>query len=230
MVDRARRSLLFTASAAAALAGAPGPAWAATDQQLVVDRARIVVEGFLNDTDFAKMRVYVQNAYAVLIIPDLLKGGFFIGVEHGTGVLLARDAQSGSWSEPAFFDLWGGSFGIQFGGQSSEAIFTVMNPGALQKLLTTRFKLGADASVAVGQLGAGVGASTTVQFGEDVYVFARNQGLFGGLAVDGTYVASRDAWNETFYGQPLTASQIVLERAAPEVPGTQDLRTALTGF
>ena len=229
MIDRARRSLLSSACAVAALTVASGAA-RASDEQLVIDRARIVVEGFLNDTEFAKMRVYVQNAYAVLIVPDLLKGGFFIGVEHGTGVLLARDPQSGSWSQPAFFDLWGGSFGIQFGGQTSEAIFTVMNPGALQKLLTSNFKLGADASVAVGQLGAGVGASTTVQFGEDVYVFARNRGLFGGLAVDGTYIGSRDDWNKIFYGQPLTASQIVLQRAAPEVPGTQDLRTSLAGF
>ena len=138
------------------------------------------------------MRVYVQNAYGVLIIPDLLKGGFFVGVEHGTGVLLARDPQSGDWSEPAFFDLWGGSFGLQFGGQTSDAIFTLMNPGAVQKLLTSRFQIGADASVAVGELGAGVGAGTTVQFGEDIYAFARNMGLFGGLALDGTYVKPRD--------------------------------------
>ena len=178
-----------------------------------------MVEEFLNDTDFAKMRVYVQNAYAVLIIPDLLKGGFFIGVEHGTGVLLARDPQSGSWSEPAFFDIWGGSFGLQFGGQTSDAIFTLMNPGALQKLLTSKFQIGADASVAVGELGAGVGAGTTVQFGEDVYAFARNKGLFGGLALDGTYAQSRDDWNKIFYGQPLTASQIVLERAGTRGAG-----------
>ena len=89
MVDRARRTFLL--SAAAAASRPPGPGQAETEQQLVVDKARIVVESFLNDTDFAKMRVYVQNAYGVLIIPDLLKGGFFIGVEHGTGVLLARD-------------------------------------------------------------------------------------------------------------------------------------------
>ncbi len=228
MIDRARRALLCSAAATAAIATMTGPAWANSDQQLVVDKARIVVESFLNDTDFAKMRVYVQNAFAVLVIPDLLKGGFFIGVEHGTGVLLARDPQSGAWSEPAFYDVWGGSFGLQFGGQSSDAIFTVMNPGALQKLLTSRFQFGADASVAVGQLGAGVGAGTTVQFGEDVYAFARNQGLFGGLALDGTYALPRDAWNEAFYGQPLTAEQIVIQRTAPETVGTQALRDALS--
>ena len=70
----------------------------------------------------------------------------------------------------------------------------------------------------------GVGAGTTVQFGEDVYAFARNMGLYGGLALDGTYAMPRDDWNQAFYGQPLTAQQIVLKRMAPEVPGTQDLR------
>src|SRR5687767_1332766 len=180
MVHRARRSFLLSASAAAGLMALPARA-RANEEQLVIDKARIVVESFLNDTTFAKMRVYVQNAYGVLIIPNLLKGGFFIGVEHGTGVLLGRDPQSGAWSEPAFFDLWGGSFGLQFGGQTSDAIFTLMNQGAIQKLLTARFQLGADASVAVGELGGGVGAGTTVQFGEDVYAFARNMGLYGGL-------------------------------------------------
>ena len=229
MVDRARRALLWSLPTAAVVGLMPAAAWA-NDQQLVVDKARIVVESFLNDPDFAKMRVYVQNAYAVLIIPDLLKGGFFIGVEHGTGVLLARDPQSGSWSEPAFYDIWGGSFGLQFGGQTSDAIFTLMNPGAVQKLLSSRFQLGADASVAVGELGAGVGAGTTVQFGEDVYAFARNMGLYGGLALDGTYAMPRDSWNQAFYGQPLTAEQIVIKRAAPEVLGTQALREALSRF
>ena len=231
MVDRARRALSCSlVGAAAAVAVMPSAALAANDAQLVVDKARIVVDTFLNDTDFAKMRVYVQNAYAVLIVPDLLKGGFFIGVEHGTGVLLARDPQSGSWSQPAFFDIWGGSFGLQFGGQTSDAIFTLMNPGAVQKLLSSRFQLGADASVAVGELGAGVGAGTTVQFGEDVYAFARNMGLYGGLALDGTYAMPRDGWNKVFYGQPLTAEQIVLKRAAPDVLATEGLREALTRF
>jgi SH3 domain-containing YSC84-like protein 1 len=229
MFDWARRALLCSLPSAAVAVILPTAAWA-DDQQLVVDKARIVVESFLNDPDFAKMRVYVQNAYAVLIVPDLLKGGFFIGVEHGTGVLFARDPQSGTWSEPAFYDIWGGSFGLQFGGQTSDAIFTLMNPGAVQKLLSSRFQLGADASVAVGELGAGVGAGTTVQFGEDVYAFARNMGLYGGLALDGTYAMPRDTWNQVFYGQPLTAEQIVIKRAAPEVLGTQSLRESLSRF
>jgi lipid-binding SYLF domain-containing protein len=229
MGDRSRRDFLLSASALAGAAAVPGLALA-NEQQLIVDKARIVVETFLNDPQFAKMRVYVQNAYGVLVIPDLLKGGFFIGVEHGTGVLLGRDPQSGAWSQPAFFEIWGGSFGLQFGGQSSDAIFTIMNQGAIQKLLTARFQLGADASVAVGELGAGVGAGTTVQFGEDVYAFARNMGLYGGLAMDGTYAKPRNDLNHAYYGQSLTAEQIVRQRTAPPTSGSEGLRQALAQF
>jgi lipid-binding SYLF domain-containing protein len=105
-----------------------------------------------------------------------------------------------------------------------------MNPGAVQAMISSRFQMGADASVAVGELGAGVGAGTTVQFGEDIYVFTRNMGLYGGLALDGTYVSPQDGWNTAFYGQPLTAEQIVAKRMAPEVLGTQALREALARF
>lgn len=228
MTGQARRAFLLSIAALAAL---PVPAaLASTQQQRVIDKARLVVEAFLDDPDFAKMRVYVQNAYGVLIIPDLLKGGFFIGAERGRGVLLARDPQTGSWSDPAFFDLWSGSFGLQFGGQTSDAVFTLMNEGAIQKLLSSRFKLGADASVAVGELGAGVGAGTTVQFGEDVYAFARNKGLYGGLALDGTYAKPLDNWNAAFYGQPLTAADIVQRRVVGGTPGAQGLRDALARF
>lgn len=229
MVERTRRAFLLFALALAGLAAAPERALANAPQR-VIDRARLVIEGFLDDPDFARMHVYVQNAFGVLIVPDMLKGGFFIGAEHGTGVLLARDPQSGVWSEPAFYDLYGGSFGLQFGGQISDAVFTLMNQGAIQKLLTARFTLGTDASVAIGELGAGVGGATTVQFGEDVYAFARNKGLYGGLALDGTYARPKNDWNEAYYGRPLTAEQIVRQRAVRDVPETQGLREALARF
>ena len=227
MAGLTRRMLVLSVATAAAL---PAEAWASAQQQRVVDKARIVAETFLDDPRFAKMRIYVQNAYGVLIFPDLLKGGFFIGAEHGTGVLLVRDVQSGSWSDPAFYELWSGSFGLQFGGQASDAVFTLMNQGAIQKLLTSRFKLGADASVAIGELGAGVGAATTVHFGEDVYAFARNKGLYGGLALDGTYVKPLDDWNASYYGQPFSAAQIVQQRATMSSPGSEGLRGALARF
>ena len=230
MASMSRRNAGLTLLAALAVAGRTAAALAAEAQQILVDKARIVAEQFLNDAEYARMRVFVQNAYGVLVVPQLLRGGFIVGGQYGQGVLLARDPQSGLWSEPAFFTIYGGSFGLQLGGQTMDIIFTIMNQSAIQKLLLARFQLGADASGALGPVGAGVGAGTTVRFGEDVYVFSRNKGLYGGLAIDGTVVVPDQAATAGYYGRPFTAEQIVEKRAAPQQPGTQQLRDVLSRF
>ena len=206
-----------------------GTALAQSEQQHLVDRARIVVEEFQADQNLQRMRVYMQNAYATLIVPDLLKLGIFVGAEYGTGVLLARDVTSGEWSEPAFFEVIGGSLGLQFGGKTSDVILTVMNRGAFDKMLSTNFKMGTDASVAVGPVGIGIGAGTTVQFGEDIYIFSRDKGLYGGLSVEGSRIAPKSDWNKLYYGQTVSSIQILLERMVAHT-GTAELRQQLTKF
>lgn len=210
------------------LAGA-GVARAEGEQQRLIDRARIVVDEFLADPNFQRMRVYVQNAYAVLVVPDLLKGGFVVGAEYGVGVLLARDVRSGAWSDPVFVDLYGGSIGLQLGGKASDVVFTIMNAGALDKLLGSSFKLGTDASVAAGPVGVGVGAATTVQFGEDLYVFSRSKGLYGGLSAEGSAVILKPDWIRAYFGQAVSATAVLKERAVTN-PGSAPLREALARF
>jgi lipid-binding SYLF domain-containing protein len=199
------------------------------EPQLLVDRARIVVEEFRGDPNFSGLPVYIQNAYAVLIFPDLLKAGFLVGAEYGNGLMVTREIRSGAWGPPAFFMLVGGSLGLQIGGKISDVIFTVMNDGAVQRILSSRFKLGTDASYAAGPIGAGVGAGTTTQFGEDLYVFARGQGLFGGLTLDGTAILPKDDWNRSFYGQPTTPTAILRDRTVAS-SGAEGLREALQRF
>ena len=97
--------------------------------------ARLALDSFLDDPNFEYMRVYVQNAYAVLVVPEVLKAGFFFGAEYGVGVLLVRNPQSGDWGQPAFYSVYGGSFGFQIGGSISDTVFTIMNEGAVDKLL-----------------------------------------------------------------------------------------------
>ena len=176
------------------------------------------------------MRVYVQNAYAVLVVPELLKGGFVFGAEYGIGVLLVRDAQSGSWGQPAFYALYGGSFGLQFGGQSSDVVFTIMNERAVDQLIAHGIKLGADAGVAAGRLGGGVGAATTTNFGEDIYAFAKSKGLFGGFWLDGAYVAAKHDWNEAYYGRPVDPREIVREPTVVASAELDALHQSLTRF
>jgi lipid-binding SYLF domain-containing protein len=216
---------LFTAGLAA------GPATADTDsQQRVVERARLVLDSFLDDPNFDNMGVYVQNAYAVLIVPELLKAGFIVGAEHGIGVLLVRDPRTGAWGKPAFYDLFGGSFGLQFGGLSSDVVFTVMNDGAVDKLLAHGIKLGADLGVAAGRLGGGMGAATTTHLGEDVYMFAKGKGLFGGFWLDGSWLRAKDDWNAAYYGRMVAAEEIVRDHQVVASAEIAALHQSLTRF
>jgi SH3 domain-containing YSC84-like protein 1 len=229
MIGSAKRIMAVLALALMAVMGPA--AEAKTDgQQRVVERARLALDSFLDDPNFQEMRVYVQNAYAVLIVPELLKGSFFFGAEYGIGVLLVRDPQTGTWGQPAFYSLYGGSFGLQFGGQSSDVVFTIMNQGAVDKLLDHGIKLGADAGVAAGRLGASVGAATTTNLGEDIYAFAKSQGLFGGFWLDGTYIHANADWNRAYYGHPVDPRQIVREPTVVAAAEVDALHQSLTRF
>jgi lipid-binding SYLF domain-containing protein len=212
MVTAAKRLFAIVGCTLIGLIGTP--AAAKTDgQQRVVERARLALDSFLDDPNFEYMRVYVQNAYAVLVVPEVLKAGFFFGAEYGVGVLLVRDPQSGNWGQPAFYSVYGGSFGIQAGGSMSDMVFTIMNEGAVEKLISNKVKFGGDMEIAVGRIGAGIGAGTTTHFGEDVYVFSKSKGLFGGVTVDGTVVAPKHDWNEAYYGRPVDPMKLVREPA-----------------
>jgi SH3 domain-containing YSC84-like protein 1 len=229
MVKSIGRLISVLALFAVGLAG--GVAEAKTDgQQRIVERARLALDSFLDDPNFNHMGVYVQNAYAVLIVPDLLKAGFFVGAEHGIGVLLVRNPQTGAWGKPAFYDLYGGSFGLQFGGVSSDVVFTVMNEGAVDKLLAHGIKLGADLGVAAGRMGAGVGAATTTHLGEDIYVFTKGKGLFGGFWLDGSWLRPKDDWNAAYYGRPVPAREIVRDHQVVASAEVSALHQSLTRF
>jgi SH3 domain-containing YSC84-like protein 1 len=231
MIRTARR--LAHVVALAFIVGIALPVQAETSgQQRVVERARLVLDAFLDDPNFEEMRVYVQNAYGVLIVPEMLRAGFFFGAEHGIGVLLVRDVETGGWGQPAFYDLYGGSFGLQFGGQSSDAVFTIMNRGAVDQLITSDLKLKfeADAGMAVGRVGASVGAGTTTHFGEDLYVFSKNKGLFGGISLDSTVIVPKHAWNQAYYGRAVEPGDVLRSRQALASNGVGELHNSLTRF
>ena len=232
MTKTARRMIMTVGLLLAVLVAPPVAQADTTGQQRLVERSRLVLDSFLDDPNFQQMRPYVQNAYGVLIIPEMLRAGFFLGAQHGIGVLLVRDPQTGAWGSPAFYDLYGGSLGLQFGGQSSDVVMTLMNQGAVDKLLTGKVevKFGADAGLAVGRVGAGVGAATTTHFGEDVYAFSKSKGLYGGVAVDGTAVVAKRAWNAAYYGRPIAPAEIVRSRQTVASNDLDALRQSLTRF
>lgn len=208
----------------------PNEKASAARSERLLEQSRLILDDFLDDSQYQNMRVYVQNAYAIMIVPDLLKGGFVAGAQHGTAVMLIRHPDSGSWGQPAFYDIYGGSLGLQFGIQSADVVLTIMNKEAVQRLVGYGIKLGADASVAAGRVGATVGAATTTHFGEDMYVFAKSQGLFGGFSIDGSYMAPKNDWNQAYYGRPVKPWEVLSDFNVISGTEVASLHATLTSF
>jgi lipid-binding SYLF domain-containing protein len=220
----ARRTLL--AGAASALAAAP--AFAQADQQAMVDQATLTVNEILSDPNFADALPTLRRARAVMILPRLFKAGFIIGGEGGGGVLLARDG-GGGWTSPAFYGTGGGSVGFQIGVQDAQVIMIIMNDKALNAILDSQFKFGADASVAVATIGAGISGSTTAALNADIFAISKTRGLFAGASLEGSILGSRSEWNKAYYGREASARQIVVE-ASVHNPAADGLRGALMRF
>jgi lipid-binding SYLF domain-containing protein len=200
-------------------------AGAVSEPEQLVDKSRLTIEALLSDPEMAELQTYIKTAKGVLIFPQIVKGGFILGGEGGSGVFLVK-GKDGTWSPPAFYTLAAGSIGLQIGGQVSQAVFTVMNDGAVDAILKSQFKLGADASLAVGPIGKGVEASTTTNLAFDIYAFSKSQGLFGGGALEGAAIIKREAWNGAYYGGQPTPRDIVIGRKVAN-PKADKLRAAL---
>jgi len=187
------------------------PAAALSDEQELVDKARITATKLLSDPDFGSLPGKLKDAKAVIIFPSLIKGAFFFGAQGGTGVLLAKSPQ-GTWSYPAFYTLGGGSFGLQIGAKAAEVILLIMNDGALNAILNNQVKLGADVSFAMGEIGAGIEGSTTTSMGADIIAFGSAAGLFAGVALEGSVINTRASMDEAYYGKGANARAIVVDQ------------------
>ena len=217
--------LLGLAVFAFAVAGAP-LARAQTDQQTLVDRAATTMNDLRNDKAFGNSRELLQKARAIMIVPRLYKGGFFVGGEGGDGVLLARTANG--WSYPAFYALGSASFGLQIGLQQSEMVMFVLTQKGLNALMQNQFKIGANAGIAVVTLGSSVEAATTSAVGADIVVWASSSGAYAGISLNGSVVKSRPEWNRAYYGRPLTTREVINGHVSN--PGASALRSAVAGI
>jgi SH3 domain-containing YSC84-like protein 1 len=202
------RRLFFTLPVAAASMAFIKPALALSDPQQLVETSRIAFLDMITDSDYSEMQEYVKQSRALLIFPQLVKGAFIIGGEGGSGVLVARG--SGDWSYPAFYTLASGSLGFQIGGQVAEMVLTIMSAKALAAVIDNQFKIGGNIDVAAGPVGKGLAASTTTNLSADAYSFAKTQGLYAGVSLEGAGILKRDAWNEEYYGSGATPDSIVV--------------------
>jgi lipid-binding SYLF domain-containing protein len=139
------------------------------------------------------------SAECVAVVPSMLKGGFVVGARYGRGVASCRTPKG--WSSPAFFIVEGGSFGLQIGGQAVDLVMLIMNDDGMQKLLSSKFKLGADASVAAGPVGRHAAADTDWKMRAQVLSYSRARGIFAGLELNGAVVKQDKDSTREFYGR-----------------------------
>lgn len=222
-----RRGFLVALLMSLLMAAAP-VARAADDreQRDLVDQSRMTLSNFLADSNMTWFRDHIKDAKGLFVVPQYMKAALFYGGAGGSGVFVARDEKTGEWSEPAFFTMGAASFGFQFGAQMSEVVLLVLTQRGVDSLLLGNFKLGADGSVALGPVGAGVSGATTPNLSADLLSFVRAKGLFAGVSLEGAALISRDEWSRIYYGKAVTPTDIVIRREVKN-PHSETLRAEI---
>lgn len=184
------------------------PSHADTKQEKRVADSTDVLDQFLRIPEQSIPPTLLARAYAVAVVPDVVKIGFGLGARRGKGILVVRNPDN-TWSNPAFVTLTGGSLGFQIGAQSSDVILVFKTRKGVEDIAKGKFTLGADASVAAGPVGRYTAAATDWKFEAEVYSYSRSRGLFAGVALEGAGVTMDKKSNAAFYNDAnLSPSQI----------------------
>lgn len=195
------------------------PAFAASKEENRVVNATDVIDQLLRIPEQSIPPALLSRAYAVAVVPHVIKVGFGVGARRGKGILVVRQ-NDGAWSNPAFIALTGGSFGFQIGAQSTDVILVFKTRKGVDGIANGKLTLGADASIAAGPVGRHTSVSTDIAFKAEVYSYSRSRGLFAGIALEGAGVSMDRTANAAFYGSPkITPEQIFASsaNAAPQV-------------
>ncbi len=189
-------------------------AFAANDEKEKdrVEDAGVVLKEILNIPDDIPQDL-LDKAECVVILPSVLKGAFGVGGSYGRGVMICRSGPhyTGPWGPPALYALEGVSIGFQLGGQATDFVLLVMNVKGARSLLSSKVKLGADASAAAGPKGRTAEGATDVVMNAEILSYSRNKGLFAGISLEGSTLRSDGSANEKLYGRKLTAKEIIVE-------------------
>jgi SH3 domain-containing YSC84-like protein 1 len=167
----------------------------------------------------------LDKAECLVILPSVKKGAFGIGGSYGRGVMICRSGEhyTGPWGPPAMYALEGINIGFQLGGQATDFVLLVMNPKGARSLLSSKVKLGADASAAAGPKGRTAEGATDVVLSAEILSYSRSKGLFAGISLEGSTLRSDGSANEKLYGQKLTAKEIIRENKVKNPPSAQEL-------
>ena len=172
-----------------------------------IEESGSVLNEIMSAPDSAIPEEVIGSAECIAIVPSLLKGGFVFGGEYGRGVATCRNANG--WSAPAFFRIGGGSFGLQIGGQAVDLVMLIMNHRGMQHLLSSHFKLGADASASAGPVGRHAEGMTDWKMRAEVLTYSRARGLFAGVTLNGAVVSQDKGDSSAFYGRMIPFNRIL---------------------
>jgi SH3 domain-containing YSC84-like protein 1 len=172
------------------------------EQAQIIERLRNAgddLKQLMNAPDNAIPQDVLADAKCIAVVPDMVKGGFVIGANHGRGVATCRTGNG--WSQPAFFAITGGTWGAQIGLESVDLVMVFLGDAGMQQLLSSQFKLGAEAGVAAGPLGREAQASTDWKMKNKILVYSRTKGLFAGINLSGASVKPDDDSTRAYYGK-----------------------------
>jgi lipid-binding SYLF domain-containing protein len=167
------------------------------DAEVIVEKARLVIEDVRTAPDSGAAYDLIRQSAGVVIIPDMFKGGFVVGGSYGKGVVVAR--KDGKWSGPSFVYIGAGSIGFQIGAQLTDLILVVIGQNTMDSFLRSSFKLGADAAIAVGPVGAQATAATDILLKGGIYSYSRAKGLFAGISLEGAGMGTEYDLNRAYY-------------------------------
>jgi lipid-binding SYLF domain-containing protein len=187
------------------------PAIASREKQIErLNEAAAVMNDIMKIPEESIPQDLLAKAECVAIIPSMKKGAIGIGANYGRGSILCR-LEKGGWSPPVMISMSGGSFGLQLGGTSTDVILLVMNKKGIDKLLESKFTLGADAAAAAGPKGRSAAAATDVQMRAEILSYARSRGLFAGVSLNGSVLKPESDDNKDLYGREISPRKLLFE-------------------
>jgi lipid-binding SYLF domain-containing protein len=200
-----------------AIVGLTSTAWANTRENVEerLDKAGAVLHEVMSAPDRGIPQEVLEHAKCIAVVPHMLKAGFVFDADNGKGVATCRTAEG--WSAPAFFDITGASWGLQIGVEGVDLVMIIQNDKGMERLLSSHFQLGADASVAAGPVGRHASADTSWDLSTEVLTYSRAKGLFAGISLAGSSIRGDADATEAIYGHDASTRRILKgEVAIPE--------------
>src|ERR1700733_9269750 len=202
--------------------------YAANKEQERLENCGVVMQEIMNIPDNIPQDV-MERAECVIVFPSVLKAAFVVGASYGRGAMVCRTGKDfrGTWGAPAMMALEGGSVGFQIGGQATDLVLLVMNDRGANSILSSRVKLGGDASVAAGPVGRDASADTDAYMRAEILSYSRARGLFAGISLEGSTIRPDKDANRRIYGETIPAKDIVIAHQPNVPPAAQGLVSTL---